>query len=69
MRSDLLEGAALIEKMMRRATASDREILARSLEQLRASQNGFATALKIVEEPRLIEAAGARRRTARARAL
>ncbi len=57
VRSDLLEGIALIEKMMRRASSADRDILARCLGQLRASQNGFATALKIVEEPRLIEAA------------
>jgi starch synthase (maltosyl-transferring) len=57
VRSDLLEGTALIENMVRRATASDREILGRSLKQLRASQNGFSTALKIVEEPRLVEAA------------
>ena len=57
VRSDLLEGVALIEKMLRRATASDREILARCLEQLRASQNGFASALKIIEEPGVIEAA------------
>jgi len=57
VRSDLLEGVALIEKMIRRATTSDREILARCLEQLRASQDGFASALKIVEEPRVIEAA------------
>jgi starch synthase (maltosyl-transferring) len=58
VRSDLLEGMALIERMLRRASASDRETLARGLGQLRAAQNGFATALKIVEEPRLIEAAG-----------
>jgi len=58
VRSDLLEGVAMIEKMARHATASDGEILARCLGQLRASQNGFASALKIVEEPRLIEAAG-----------
>src|SRR5579872_4171831 len=57
VRSDLLEGTALIESMVRRATASDRDVLGRSLEQLRASQNGFATALKIVEEPRVVEAA------------
>jgi starch synthase (maltosyl-transferring) len=48
VRSDLLEGVALIEKMLRRATASDREILTRCLAQLRASQNGFASALKII---------------------
>ena len=57
VRSDLLEGTALIESMVRRAKASDRDVLGRSLEQLRASQNGFATALKIVEEPRVVEAA------------
>jgi len=59
VRSDLQEGAALIETMVRRATASDREILGRTLQQLRTSQNGpngFATALKIAEEPQLIEA-------------
>jgi starch synthase (maltosyl-transferring) len=57
VRSDLLEGVALIEKMLRRATASDREILTRCLAQLRASQNGFASALKIIEEPGVTEAA------------
>jgi starch synthase (maltosyl-transferring) len=57
VRSDLLEGTALIESMVRRASPSDREVLRRSLQQLRASQNGFSTALKIVEEPRLVEAA------------
>ncbi|HXN87469.1 MAG TPA: alpha-1,4-glucan--maltose-1-phosphate maltosyltransferase [Candidatus Binataceae bacterium] len=55
--SDLLEGIAFIEKMSRRASASDREVLARGLEQLRSSQNGFATALKIIEEPALVEVA------------
>jgi starch synthase (maltosyl-transferring) len=55
--SDLLEGVALIETMMRRATASDRKILARCLAQLRAAQNGFARALKIIEQPGVIEAA------------
>jgi starch synthase (maltosyl-transferring) len=54
--SDLLEGIALIEKMARRAAASDRDILAAGLAQLRASQNGLASALKILEEPRLVEA-------------
>ncbi|HLX37539.1 MAG TPA: maltotransferase domain-containing protein, partial [Candidatus Binataceae bacterium] len=60
VRSDLQEGSALLEAMVRRAAASDREVLGRSLEQLRTSQNGqngFATALKIVEEPQLIKAA------------
>ncbi len=56
--SDLLEGVALVEKMARRAAAPDREILARCLEQLRVSRDGFASVLKIVEEPRVIEAAG-----------
>src|SRR6202030_4535682 len=37
VRSDLLEGTALIESMVRRATALDREVLGRSLEQLRPS--------------------------------
>ena len=60
--SDLLEGVGLIEKMTRAGAKSDREILARGLEQLRASRNGFASALKIVEEPRLIEAAERARR-------
>ena len=55
--SDLLEGVALIEKMTRRATTPDREILARGLEQLRTSRNGFSSALKIVEEPSLVDAA------------
>ncbi len=57
VRSDLLEGVALIEKTLRSAPAPDRDILGRCLGQLRAAQNGFATALKIVEEPRLIEVA------------
>jgi starch synthase (maltosyl-transferring) len=55
--SDLLEGIAFIEKMSRRANASDREVLAGGLAQLRSSQNGFASALKIVEEPALVEVA------------
>ena len=57
VRSDLLEGIALIEKMSRRAKASDREILTRCLQQLHASRNGFAATLQIVEDPRLIEVA------------
>ena len=57
LRSDLLEGVTLIEEMLGRASASDREILARGLEQLGAPQNGFPSALKIIEEPRFIEAA------------
>src|ERR1022692_4005750 len=55
--SDLLEGIAFIEKMSRRANAPDRDVLARGLAQLRSSQNGFASALKIVEEPALVEVA------------
>jgi starch synthase (maltosyl-transferring) len=55
--SDLLEGIALLEKMAHRATAADRDILGRCLAQLRASHNGFATALKIIDQPGLIETA------------
>ncbi len=55
--SDLLEGVALLEKMARHAPAPDHEILARCVRDLRASQNGFASALKIIDEPRLIETA------------
>ena len=55
--SDLREGLALVEKMARHAAAPDHEILARGLEQLRASQNGFASALEILSEPRLLEVA------------
>jgi starch synthase (maltosyl-transferring) len=55
--SDLLEGIALIEKMSRAATPPDREVLTRSLQQLRSSKNGFASALEIVETPSLVEVA------------
>jgi starch synthase (maltosyl-transferring) len=55
--SDLHEGLAMIERMLPRATISDREIIARGLKQLRASQNRFSNTLNVVEEPDFVEAA------------
>jgi starch synthase (maltosyl-transferring) len=55
--SDLLEGVALIEKILRTARGHDHEVLADCVERLRRSSNEFNAALEIVSRPEVAAAA------------
>jgi starch synthase (maltosyl-transferring) len=55
--SDLLEGVALIEKILRTARGHDHEVLADCVERLRRSANEFNTALEVVSRPEVAAAA------------
>lgn len=57
VRSDLLEGEALIERMARRAYGDDRDLLSQCLDQLASHKDGFSQALEIVSRPPIVEAA------------
>ncbi len=55
--SDVLEGIALVEKMISRANGADRELLERTLARLRKTNDG-ATALAAISDPDISAAAG-----------
>ena len=57
VRSDLLEGQTLIERMARRAYGDDRNLLSQCLDQLASHKDGFGQALEIVSRPPIVEAA------------
>jgi starch synthase (maltosyl-transferring) len=58
VRSDLLEGILLVERIAGVARGlADRDLLSRSIAELRSSRNGFRAALTILSQPALIEAA------------
>jgi starch synthase (maltosyl-transferring) len=57
VRSDLLEGIVLLERIAHRASKADQEVLRGCIAQLRSTQNAFRAALAIVSRPNVLQIA------------